>query len=112
VLLTQAAQARIVSRIARITCHQPSRQIYLDDVPLELTTKEYEIMARLVQSAGTIVERERLISEVFDRELRRENRALDMHISNLRRKLGQHGFLIVTVRGIGYSLRVPESGKW
>jgi hypothetical protein len=52
VLLTQAAQARIVSRIARITCHQPSRQIYLDDVPLELTTKEYEIMARLVQCLG------------------------------------------------------------
>ena len=104
--------ARILSRIARITCHQPSRQIYLDDVPLDLTAKEYEIMARLVQSAGTIVERERLISEVFDRDFRRENRALDMHISNLRRKLGQHGFLVVTVRGIGYSLRVPDSSKW
>jgi two-component system response regulator CpxR len=73
---------------------------------------EYEIMARLVEAAGSIVERERLVSEVFDRELRRENRALDMHISNLRRKLGQHGFLVVTVRGLGYSLRVPESSKW
>ncbi|MFA5908823.1 MAG: helix-turn-helix domain-containing protein [Vicinamibacterales bacterium] len=84
----------------------------MDDVPLELTTMEYEIMARLVEAAGSIVERERLVSEVFDRELRRENRALDMHISNLRRKLGQHGFLVVTVRGLGYSLRVPESSKW
>ena len=92
---------------ARITSRQPSRQVCLDDVPLELTTKEYDIMARLVESAGTIVERERLISEVFGREFRRENRALDMHISNLRRKLGQHSFLIVTVRGLGYSLRVP-----
>lgn len=79
-------------------------------MPLDLTTIEYEIMARLVQSAGTIVERGRLIAEVFDREFRRENRALDMHISNLRRKLGQHSFLIVTVRGIGHSLRVPETG--
>lgn len=103
---------RSLSKNARITCHQPSRQIYLDDVPLDLTTKEYEIMARLVQSAGTIVERERLGSEVFDRELRRDSRALDMHVSNLRRKLGRHGLLVVTVRGIGYSLRVPSSSKW
>lgn len=103
---------RILNRVARITCQQSSRQIYLDDVPLDLTTKEYRIMARLVQAAGKIVERERLISEAFDREPGRESRALDMHISNLRRKLGQHGFLIATVRGTGYSLRVPERSKW
>jgi DNA-binding response OmpR family regulator len=95
--------------IARITCHAPSRQVYVDDVPLDLTTKEYDIMACLVQSAGTIVERERLIAEVFGSDYRRENRALDMHISNLRRKLGEQGFLIVTVRGLGYSLRVPPA---
>lgn len=101
---------RILSKIARITCHPASRQICLDDEPLDLTAMEYEIMARLVRSAGTIVERERLLSDLFGREFRRENRALDMHISNLRRKLGQHSFLIVTVRGTGYSLRVPDTG--
>lgn len=97
-------------RIALVTCHHPSRQITVDGEPLDLTTREYEIMARLVEAAGTIVRRERLVLEVFGREPRRENRALDMHISNLRRKLGQHSFLIVTVRGSGYSLRVPEAG--
>ena len=101
-----------MSRVTRISCHQPSRQIYLDDVPLDLTTKEYEILARLVQSAGTIVERERLVAEVFDRALGRESRALDMHVSNLRRKLGRHGHLVVTVRGIGYLLRVPDGRRW
>lgn len=106
---TQAAKARILSTIARITCHPASRQICVDDEPLDLTTMEYEIMARLVQSAGTIVEREHLISELFGREFRKEHRALDMHISNLRRKLGQHSFLIVTVRGAGYALRVPDA---
>lgn len=65
-------------------------------------------MARLVQSAGTIVERQRLISELFEGDIRRENRALDVHISNLRRKLGQHSFLIVTARGVGYMLRVSD----
>ena len=96
-----------MNKIARITCHQPSRQICLDDVPLDLTTIEYEIMARLVQSAGSIVERERLLSEVFDREFHRENRALDMHISNLRRKLGDDAaapWLIETIPQTGYRL--------
>ena len=100
---------RILSKSARITCHQPSRQICVDDVPLDLTTMEYGIMARLVQAAGTIVERQRLVAEVFERELCPGSRALDMQISNLRRKLGEHGSLVVTVRGIGYSLRVPEN---
>jgi DNA-binding response OmpR family regulator len=80
----------------------------LDAVPLDLTTMEYEIMARLVQAAGTIVERQRLIAELFDGEFHRDHRALDMHISNLRRKLGQDRFLIVTARGIGYMLRVSD----
>jgi DNA-binding response OmpR family regulator len=101
-----------LSRLIRITCHQPSRQICVDGVPLDLTTKEYEIMARLVQAGGAIIERERLMSEVGDHGRGRESRALDMHVSNLRRKLGQHGCLVVTVRGIGYSLRVPEGGRW
>jgi two-component system response regulator BasR len=104
--MTEAAEARILSRNARVTCHPPSRQICLDEVPLDLTTMEYEIMARLVASAGTIVERKRLLSDLFNDERGRENRALDMHISNLRRKLGHHRFLIVTARGIGYMLRV------
>lgn len=69
-------------------------------------------MARLVQSAGVVVDRERLFSEVFGGEFRREKRALDVHVSNLRRKLGQHGFLVVTVRGLGYLLRVPDNSAW
>src|SRR3990172_4370944 len=93
-LVTKTAEPGTVNRISRITCHPPGRQVCVADVPLDLTTIEYEIMARLVQSAGTIVERERLVSEVFGREVCRENRALDMHISNLRRKLGEQSFLI------------------
>jgi two-component system, OmpR family, response regulator CpxR len=83
--------------------------VFVDGTALDLTAIEYEIMARLVESAGTIVTRERLTSEVFDRELNPQDRALDIHISNLRRKLGQHGFLIVTARGAGHLLRAPSS---
>lgn len=100
-------QGIIVSRIPRITCEPASRQVFLDGTPLDLTAIEYEIMARLVESAGTIVTRERLTSEVFGRALHPQDRALDVHISNLRRKLGPHGSLIVTARGAGHLLRPP-----
>ena len=96
-----------MSTIPRITCEPSSRQVFLEGTPLELTAIEYEIMARLVASAGTIVARERLISEVFGREVSPQDRALDIHISNLRRKLGQHGCVIVTARGSGHMLRAP-----
>jgi DNA-binding response OmpR family regulator len=81
--------------------------VFLEGTPLDLTAIEYEIMARLVASAGTMVTRERLTSEVFGRKLHPQDRALDIHISNLRRKLGPHGSLIVTARGEGHMLRAP-----
>ena len=96
-----------MSRIPRITCEPSSRQVFLEGTPLDLTAIEYEIMTRLVESAGTIVTRERLSSEVFGRELNPQDRALDIHISNLRRKLGPHGSLIVTARRAGHMLRAP-----
>jgi DNA-binding response OmpR family regulator len=81
--------------------------VFLEGTPLDLTAIEYEIMSRLVESAGTIVARERLISEVFGREFNPQDRALDIHIGNLRRKLGPHGSLIATARGAGHMLRAP-----
>jgi len=81
--------------------------VFLEGAPLDLTAIEYEIMARLVESAGTIVTRERLTSEVFGRKLHPQDRALDIHISNLRRKLAPHESLILTARGAGHMLRTP-----
>ena len=81
--------------------------MFLEGTPLDLTAIEYEIMASLVESAGTIVTRERLTSEVFGRALNPQDRALDIHISNLRRKLAPHESLILTARGAGHMLRTP-----
>ena len=95
----------IVHRMARVTLEPASRSVSINGQPLELTTIEYEILARLVQSAGTVISREQLIAEVFERQPYVEDRALDVHISHLRKKLGHHASLIVTVRGVGHMLR-------
>jgi DNA-binding response OmpR family regulator len=94
-----------VKRIARIVLEASARRVSVEGRPLELTTVEYEILARLVRSAGSVVAREHLVAEVFERAFNPDDRALDVHISRLRRKLGPDGSLIVTIRGTGYMVR-------
>ncbi len=95
--------------IAEVVLDSPARRLSLDGRDLDLTTVEFEILARLVQSAGVVVNREQLVAEVFERQFNPEDRALDVHISRLRKKLGPHASLIVTIRGVGHLLRAPAS---
>lgn len=94
-----------MDRIAQLTLEASARRLSVDGRPLDLTTVEYEILARLVTAAGSIVTRDRIVSEVFERQLDPADRSLDVHISRLRRKLGPHASMIVTIRGVGHMLR-------
>lgn len=72
---------------------------------VELTAVEFDLLEKLLRVAGSIITREELSSEVLGRNLSPFDRSIDMHISNLRKKLGHHfGVLerIKTVRGVGY----------
>jgi two-component system response regulator CpxR len=73
---------------------------------LDLTTAEYDLLDALVQKAGAVVPREELARVVLGRRLSAYDRAIDMHVSNLRRKLGEHSSeeRIKTVRNSGYIL--------
>lgn len=78
---------------------------------LTLTEVEFSILEQLMRSAGTVVERQDLAFKVLGRRLTYEDRSLDVHMSNLRKKLGnnQNGSEIIkTIRGIGYLYVRPE----
>ncbi|MET4025890.1 DNA-binding response OmpR family regulator [Marinobacter sp. MBR-99] len=84
------------------------RRIYQDDAPLELTATEYEVLQVLLAHAGSVVRKTDLMQWALGRRLEAYDRTLDMHISNLRKKLGNDDPpRIETVRGLGYSYRVP-----
>jgi len=73
--------------------------------PLELTVKEYELMRMLLEHAGRVVKREQLIREVWDTSWFGSTKTLDVHVSALRRKLGDNPAdprYIHTVRGVGF----------
>ena len=73
---------------------------------VELTAVEFDLLAALLRAAGRVITREELVKAVLGRNLTPFDRSIDMHISNLRRKLGHHYSTeterIKTVRGVGY----------
>lgn len=81
-----------------------ARRAYKGDEELELTPKEFDLLAMLVREAGTVVSREDIMKEVWDTNWFGSTKTVDMHVSWLRRKLGDdatHPQYISTVRGVG-----------
>ena len=82
-----------------------AHRAWQDDVELDLTPKEFDVLTLLVVDAGRVVARQRLMQEVWDEHYFGSTRTLDMHISSLRKKLGDDPTsprLITTVRGVGF----------
>jgi DNA-binding response OmpR family regulator len=82
-----------------------ARTVTLDGEPLELTRKEFDLLALLMGQAGTVVSRERLIDEVWDVNWFGSTKTLDVHVSGLRKKLGDDSSdprYLHTVRGVGF----------
>jgi DNA-binding response OmpR family regulator len=82
-----------------------ARRAWIGDTELELTTKEFDLLSVLVSDAGKVVTREQIMREVWDSKWWGSTKTLDMHISWLRRKLGDDAHnprYITTVRGVGF----------
>lgn len=86
----------------------PARRIWLDGTELDLRAKEYDLLARLLTDAGSVVSRETLMSDVWDENWFGSTKTLDFHIAALRRKIdgAQEGSRITTLRGVGYRFEV------
>ena len=90
---------------------QPAaRTAALGDAPLTLTPVEYDLLLALARGAGRVRTRERLLEEIREREYEAFDRSIDVHISTLRRKLGDNPkepSFIRTVRAVGYLMIDP-----
>jgi DNA-binding response OmpR family regulator len=89
------------SAAADVRVDAASRQAWRADRELDLSPKEFDLLALLVREAGRVVTRERIMDEVWDVNWFGSTKTLDMHMSWLRRKLGDPP-LISTVRGVGF----------
>lgn len=117
---TAVLLARIRANLRSVTISDPAAHLvvgrlrvepaaYLalvDDEPIELRPREFELLLALARNAGRVVTREQLLAEVWDMHWATSTKTLDVHIHAVRRKL--LGVVdIATVRGVGYRLEAP-----
>jgi two-component system response regulator CpxR len=88
-----------------ITLLPAAREVWVEGTAVPVTTIEYEILELLMRAAGRVVNRDELTATLYRRRASPFDRAIDVHVSRLRKKLGKSGELIRTVRGVGYLCR-------
>ncbi len=99
------APADPVLSAAGIEVHPARREVRVEGVRVELTTTEFDILRVLVAAAGRVVPRDRLMEQARGEEWAAFDRSVDVHVSHLRRKLGddpRKPTRIKTIRGVGY----------
>jgi two-component system response regulator CpxR len=93
--------------IGRLRANLRRREAMIDGIPQKLTNAEFTILATLMAASGEVVSRETLTRAALGRQLLPDDRSLDTHVSNLRRKLSRANCTIRSVRGNGYMLIPP-----
>ena len=98
--------------VGALRVNAAARVALLDDQPLTLTPVEFDLLAALTRARGRVKSREQLLEEIRDRNYDVFDRSIDVHISTLRRKLGDDAKeprFIRTVRSAGYMLINPDA---
>jgi two-component system response regulator RegX3 len=98
-------------QVGDVTLDPSSHQAAVDGRELELSRKEFDVLRLLMENAGTVVKRERLLEEVWETNWFGSTKTLDVHVSALRRKLGDdpaEPMYIHTVRGVGFRFAAPD----
>lgn len=96
-------------RVGAIVLNPASRRAWNGDSELELTSMEFDILELLMRAAGRTVSRDEMAASLHQRDASPFERALDVHISHLRKKLAPDGDrLLRTVRGVGYQLTAQQ----
>lgn len=107
-----SAEAVTDLRCGDIALKGSSRSVTLAGEPVPLTSTEFDLLALLMREAGRVVTKERISQSVLGRPLGPFDRSIDVHVSNLRRKLGDGNVgssPITTIHRSGYLLRMPDA---
>ena len=80
------------------------REVLVGDRIVELRAREFDLLAALAREPGIVLTREALLEDVWGTDFPGETRTVDVHVSELRKKLGPDGPSVESVRGVGYRL--------
>jgi DNA-binding response OmpR family regulator len=102
-VLRRATEEDVVAAGA-ITVDRATREVRVADAPVTITPTEFRLLEVLVRAAGRTFTRQELVERALGEEYEGLDRTVDVHVMNLRKKLGDAGKAIVTVFGVGYKV--------
>lgn len=107
----QITESPATTRVGDLAIDPETYQVRLRGRPLDLTYKEFQLLAFLAQRPGRVYSRSQLLQEVWGYDFFGGTRTVDVHVRRLRAKLGaEHEAMIATVRNVGYKLEAPARG--
>ncbi|MFN8049908.1 MAG: response regulator transcription factor [Acidimicrobiales bacterium] len=110
--LTRRAEGALETHGIRL--EPDAHRAWHGDEELKLTPKEFELLTLLMSDAGRVVTRQRILAEVWNDDFYATSRSLDVHVSALRRKLGDppdHPRYVTTVRGVGFRFETEDPSE-
>lgn len=108
-LARRGGQAPGILRIGPLSMDKAERRVLMDGAALDLTPREFSLLAHFMREAGRVVSRTELLTQVWNMAFDPGSNVVDVQIKNLRDKLGTHADLIETVRGVGYRFSVGQA---
>ena len=91
--------------VGNIVLNVKHHSVKVNDEPVVLTLKEYELLECLMKNKGVVFSRDSLLESIWGYEFDGESRTIDVHVRTLRQKLGEGEKYIETIRGVGYKIR-------
>ena len=108
-VLRRSAQEEVPAiQLGKLYLNPSAHVVMIDGEPIELTYKEFEMLYMLMSNPGRVFTRQQFLTCIWDQDYDGETRTVDVHIRNLRQKLGACGNYISIVRGVGYRMEVSE----
>ncbi|MCI9221427.1 MAG: response regulator transcription factor [Lachnospiraceae bacterium] len=100
---SQAVNEEIIG-CGGIEMDKAAHQVTIDGRPIDLSYKEFELLAYFLENRGIALSRERILNHVWNYDYFGDARTIDTHVKKLRSKMGDKGELIKTIWGMGYKL--------
>ena len=91
-----------------IVLDKAAHSVTIDDRPIDLSYKEFELLAYFLENKGIALSREKILNNVWNYDYFGDARTIDTHVKKLRSKMGEKGDLIKTIWGMGYKLSVDD----
>ena len=88
--------------LAGVSIDDQRHTVSVNETPVELTFKEYELLKLLIAHPGIVFSRQQILEKIWGIGFDMDTRTVDMHVKTLRQKLGGQAFVIQTVRNVGY----------